>query len=507
MKEKTLKQKVITLSAIFISILLLSLSACRIPLQGLSSSNDSGKLISLTPTKTQFEEVISTQTSQFEEESIVFQGTDTVPITEAKAVGTSDLPPIPTEKVTNSAPNYSNETSELLYLSQGKLYRWDYVTGYTGLLVENVADFNVSPDGKKIALLRPHKMTGNGISLYDLDLLDYQNKQIYSLRLDIPRYENISISPDGSWLVYSSKDEVGKLYVLNIEKPDEAIEIGSCQEDEVSNCGFISWSPDSDELTWSDSKGVWHINLQQKKSSQLHPETVNLTDPKGAEINIDVHFQDLQWSPIGRYLLTKVVPIASGVSWHGILDTATGRLIRVPDSYDQSRKISSVLWASDGSLLIANAGGTLEHLTPFIKRWVVLATHDDLLISQNEYPFSSDLLPFTTSSTDNGTSTCISWIPQHDHPNYILNMSLDSSSSPTAILSFNLDKGELSKLIEIETVSEQILWSPDNSGALILGPHTKIQFLNLRNGELSDMRPKFGLDASHFQWLPPSPRS
>jgi hypothetical protein len=282
--------------------------------------------------------------------------------------------------------------------------------------------------------------------------------------------------------------------------------LGSCKDSEYSNCGFISWSPDSNELVWCDSHGIWHINLQQKNSSQLHSGTVTLTDPEGTEIIIDVQFEDLQWAPTGRYLLTKVIPIASGVSWYGILDTATGRLIRVPDSYDQSRKTTSAIWTSDGSLLIAHAGGTVEHQTPFIKNWSVLATHDDLLISHSEYPLNTDLLPFTISRTDTGTSTCISWIPQSDHPNYIFNMVPDSSSSPTSILNLNLDEGVLSKLIDIETGSEQILWSPDNSGALILGPHAKIQFLFLRNGELMDMRPKFGSDASQFHWLPPSPR-
>ncbi len=396
----------------------------------------------------------------------------------------------------------NNETSDLLYLLENALYRWDHITGYTGLLVDNVSDYFVSQDGKKIFLLRPHKISANGISIYDLDMLDLIDKQLYSIKTDIPKWEHISLSPDGSWLTYHTIEKKQAFSILNLQQPDQIITIDACNPTEEKYCSQTVWAPNSKELIWSDSDGVRYLNISSQQTHKLiQPDIISMTDPKGNENQIKVRFEDLNWSPQGRYVLTRIVHNDSEIGWYAILDTAGSRLVRVPDTYHSDRETTSVRWSQAGNLLVAQTQP--DENTPIqIKHWFLLATHDYLLVSQVDISISSEELD---SFID--TRTNIEWLSQLEQPYYFLSYSPIKSIRSAVIYTLNLEENLAIPLFNLGQNCHQVLWAPDNSGFLIYGSREQIQFFQIIDGNILSIQSTLGMQAKDFHWLPPAPRN
>jgi len=398
-------------------------------------------------------------------------------------------------------PN-NHETSDLLYLSGNALYRWDHITGYTGLLVNNVSEYFVSQDGKKIFLLRPHQMTANGISIYDLDMLDFIDKQLYSIKTDIQKWEHISLSPDGSWLAYHTIKKNQAFSILNLQQSDQIIAFDACNPTEEEYCSQAIWAPNSKELIWSDSEGVWYLNISSGQTHKLiQSDIISMTDPKGNENQIKVRFEDLNWSPQGRYALTRIVANDSEIGWYAILDTASHRLVRVPDTYHSDRETTSVRWSQTGNLLVAQ---TLpDENTPIkIKHWFLLATHDTLLVSHVDISFSDGHLDSSTN-----TRTNIEWLSLPDQPYYFLSYSQINSIHSAVIYMLDLEENIAIPLFDLGQNNHQILWAPDNSGFLIYGAREQIQFFQIMDGNILNINLTLGMQAKDFHWLPPAPRN
>ncbi|MBN1145870.1 MAG: WD40 repeat domain-containing protein [Anaerolineales bacterium] len=398
---------------------------------------------------------------------------------------------------------HPEQTSDLLFISAGSLMRWDYVTGFTGMLASGVAEFSVSATGKQVAMLRPKNIAANGIELFNLDLLDFESKQIITLIERTPRPANMSISPDGAWVAYTLIQPDSPVFALRSDGAGEPIQLGRCHCQAGGRC--LAWSPDSQSLLWSDTQGAWIAQLEQPAPKIVHPGKVEVTDPEGTCSEIDVHFESLDWSPDGRYVLVKVKPVSSGVSWYAILDTPTSRLVEVPGSFEYDEEFASISWSPDGALLVAHSGIAALASPPYIQIWRILATHDNLLIPDRILELPGDTNDFPPGQVDN--DYCIEWLSKNEADKLLLGVTFPGTKLAPRLFSLQIEKGQLDKLFELTPSAIDVLWSPDGAGALILGSQGQMIFAHTSSGALYDVRPSLGADAHGFTWLPPAPRS
>jgi hypothetical protein len=241
--------------------------------------------------------------------------------------------------------------------------------------------------------------------------------------------------------------------------------------------------------------------------SPAHTRKVEVKDPGGEKTEIEVDFHSLSWSPVGRFLLTKITPSASDVKWLAVLDTLTGRLVAVPDTYEHITPNANVLWMLDGKLLLIYTYDLNGESYLYIKLWQIIPTSNDLLVPQDisEQVPGDFGIPLPTSSA--GMSLCPAWLAQLEEDRIVLEIAPTQGQAETLLFSLDLKELTLHKLLDISFDIDKMLWAPDGGGALILGGQSQIIFAPIDGSSYVDLRPILGDDAHGFQWLAPSPRS
>ena len=69
---------------------------------------------------------------------------------------TTDIQPLPTSTPPRPDPPPDMiYTSDLLYISEGQLMRWDHMTGYSGMLVDKVDNYAASSSGRRVSAIHP----------------------------------------------------------------------------------------------------------------------------------------------------------------------------------------------------------------------------------------------------------------------------------------------------------------------------------------------------------------
>lgn len=394
-------------------------------------------------------------------------------------------------------------SSELLYLAGGKLMRWDHLTGYASLLADRVEAFSVSANGREIILLRPHYITANGENLYDLDLLDFSTKQVHSLLEKIPRFHQITISPDGKWVVYIDQENGGLVHARRTDTPNHHVELGECQQQTEVHCQRLLWSPDSRYVVWSETRGIWTSAPSLANPQLLHAPRVDVLDPKGKTTSVDVVLEALSWSPLGRFVLVRAIPSPQGVRWYEILDTRLGRMTSIPGSSEFTTPSVDLYWMQDGSFLVAD-GSESQGSEPFtLQSWSIVPTNNQVLLPGKTYELRSNDFPTIPITTSN-QNVRLTWLSQQDSETLALGIWVAASTSPT-LFQMSLYDGKLLKIVDLPIGSSQVLWAPDGSGALIIGQSSQVFWLS-RSKELRDLNSILGNDASTFFWMPPLSR-
>jgi hypothetical protein len=398
-------------------------------------------------------------------------------------------------------------TSDLLYLTDGKLMRWDHVTDYSSLLASGVEEFAVSKSGKKVALLKTTNITANGVELFILAILDFDTKRITNLIENTPRLFAVSISADGKWIAYTTDVSNGTIFVINTDDAEQKLEAGNCSREDDGSCNKIAWSPDGGNLLWTDDRGIWNFNVELGSSQLLHTNVVRVTDPKGGEGEVSVQFGSLAWSPKGRYVLLEVIPSDSGVRWQGILDTKNGRFAQIPNSSDYSTMDACACWSNDGSLMVGHSGDSVEDRSPNINIWEIVPTHNNLLILDKNYELDSQFFPSLSNLDEFEQHYYPNWLSQiNENKTYFALTLIDTNSNPL-LFELDLRDGKLSEIIVIPYNPIEVLWSPDAVGALIIGKNSEIIFAPFDGSLMRDLHMHLGEDAHNFIWLPPTPRS
>jgi hypothetical protein len=432
-----------------------------------------------------------------------------------QASSTSSPTPTPSPAPTSS--------SDLLYLSQNKLMRWDHVTQYASLLVDRVADYTalvdpfaayqqpVTPDmalrnfPRLIALLRSKEVAADGTALFDLDILNLETKQIINLYEDIPKIEALQFTLQGDRLAYIDRSVDDRILVTNTSAGSQPQTIAACHREGEITCQKAFWSPDGRWLSWSDAEGIWLADQRTPTSKLIHPNRIKILDPKNQESEIKVSYEMISWSPDSRFMLLKIIPSAQGVQWYSLLDTRLSRLIDIPETADFSIPAAKIAWTYDGNLILALSGNLPDQQGPTLQLWRIVPTNNTvltpgqrLLLGQNA---PADLKRLFSSEV-----TCPFWLHQFGPTDFRLGLINTEDNNSAYLVRLNFEKNTLDQAMKLTTGVEKVLWAPDASGAIILSERGQVLYASFSKNELIDLFPSIGQDAHSFLWLAPAPR-
>ncbi len=427
-----------------------------------------------------------------------------IPNTPAAAALQTELAPTPTLLPTATEP--PEAISDLFFLVDEQFVRWDHVTNYLTPLAERVEDFSISAGGERIALLRPTQITANGVALYDLDLLDLHSKQIRALFKGIPRLQGLWISPDGRWVAYQPGAE-NSLYAISINDVGQPRLLGTCSQENGLACESVVWDPGSYALLWQDAQGIWISKLDKAQPGLVVKKRIEVTDPKGQKTALPVVFEDLSWSPGGRFILARLKTEA-GVCWYAVLDTRQGRWIEAPGTFSQSTPTrASATWMDDGRLLVVRAGDPAGQPPATIDIWQIVPTRDEVLALDQEIELYQMPRPGFEDANHAAITVFVRWADQ-----------IDAQSIGFAVTSTNLEAGIYLYQVDLahEIVTQinpsgiqaaTVLWSPDHSGALLVGDPGPLQFILADGSGALQLNNLAGKQPGKFFWAPPEPRS
>ena len=430
---------------------------------------------------------------------------------------TNSLHPMPTPSPTKTAhtiptttskPNHSlDKTSDLLFLSKNELYRWDHVTNFTNILVKNVSEFVVDLSGMHIGIIKPENVAANGEKLFDIMLLDFDSMQLHSLGKFSGLADKLSISPKGNWLTVHILAKDQNIILINTDNTEEIVKLGNCGDETNSFCSGIVWSNDNKKLAWSDHKGIWVVSTDGTSPQLILDNKITVKDPEGNKTTIEVQFNELRWSPYGRFLLAEVSPIDSEVHWQSIIDTRRHHIASIPDTLSQEENEQNLLWLNDGTiLLIQNPTNNDKNNTPFIKIWKATPTREDLLILKKFYRINPNYITTITNLPDSNSAITAHWPIQIRDEEILFGITwLDNKTSPV-LLSLNLDSGKLTEISKLPVFTNKVFWAPDYSGVLIIGDHNSILYKSFLSNQLLDLSKILSSGSTNFFWLPPKPR-
>jgi hypothetical protein len=484
-----------------IPIIMLGLTACSLlpPIPAhlpiLSEVNTSGK--ENTPTASaKYRELLPPTAFAITKTLTLANPTEIVPT----PIETGSLPTsVPTTTVA-SIPHYS---SDLLFLSEHRLGRWNDVSNELSLMATNVVSFASSLNGHKIALLRSRGLANQNGNLFNLDVMDLETNQTRTILADTQQIFLLAISPDGQRVAYTSQERGGSIFMLSTETGALPKKLGNCsQPDHTMNCdNGPLWSLDSRSLAWSDEQGVWVYSLENDETVLAIPGKLAVSDPKGELSRVQVSFSQLSWSPQGRYLKAVVSPTGSDVHWQAVLDTRTGRAGEVPETYTQELTSSVLTWLPDGNLCQIRSNDHQENQGPVAKLWRVLPTRDNLLLELNSFTLQSNDFPSLANNLPN-LNDVPAWLESIDDRLISFALFLPEQARPGVLFTMELNYGAVKKINELPDDTQMILWAPDHVGTLVHGQQGNILFIPRDGSAPKNLTPSLGSDAKDFRWLP-----
>lgn len=427
--------------------------------------------------------------------------------TPAHATGAPEITPAAAPLATATRSRQPYPVSDLVYLSQDRLMRWDPLTRHAISLAQNVSTFAVSADGQLILLLRPQKITANGVELFNLDAFVLAEQRSFTLLENASLPGQILVSPDGAQVAYTQKQAGGaSVFLLSVEPGSQPRKLGVCFSQPAADCASLAWSPEGNELLWSDTRGLWQaetILADPAVEAQLvHPNKVQIKDPKGQNLEIEARFTDLQFGPSERFVLLKVAPLDSQVGWQAVFDRRSGQMAQAQETFAADPATAWATWQSDGNLAVAHASEPDRHIQPFIHLWFVMPTSSELLVSGEQYNLYSDEFPFSAAQSKAIPAHCLLWLAETQPNHLAFAVQLDQSDDPPVLFDLNLQSGTLTKLLELPVDTTQVLWAPDGVSALVQGGRNQISWLSLKSGELTGLQSTLGPEAHQFVWLP-----
>ena len=400
--------------------------------------------------------------------------------------------------------------SDLLFISADRLIRWDPLTSYGVPLAENVSQFSVDSSGERIALLRPKQISANGSELFDLDLLYLESKQIVHIQTEVPSIKQISLSPDGAWIAYYPSNSEGGLSVQNIAEPQTNVLLGSCLHQVSTDCLEFAWSPDSRELLWIDSRGIWLADISTQTAKVLNNGLVQINDPEGDSVEVEVGFSDPSWSPTGKFVLLEVHPHDSHVHWNAILDPPTRRVSQVVNSYESPGLNSNLTWLADGKIMTVRSSDPSNDQPAVFRHLQLIPTNSNILLPIQFFQVSSLELYRDVKLDDLVIEAkdrlYIDWLQATTLDHVIFGAKLLEKSDMTIFFDLELSSKKLNPIIETSEDIDQILWAPDGRGFIIVTKQGGVLFTNLDTKIITNIQSQSNELIHSLYWMPSKPR-
>ncbi len=393
--------------------------------------------------------------------------------------------------------------SKLLYISKGSLFLFDRIKNEKTLIAAYVSQFSVSRNGRRLVYLQNKQITANAEQLYELYRYDLLNGQSTQLMAETPQLYHLTISPDGRYLAYATQADGGEIITLSTDRSSSSIPIGHCEPNQPQHCKELLWSPDGQGLVWNDLHGIWFSYLSNGKAKLVSPDKIEVIDPKGKKSPVSVGYFNLAWSPTGRFALVQVGVRGSDVMWDAVLDTRNGRLSPVPGTYQHQDLKSQSGWLQDGSIYVAQAAKGLDQPLPSIQIWRVTPTSKDVLTLLRQVDIKTeetDGFPRYQELFVLPGSSC-----QLEDSLVVIGLSPADENFPPGIFGLDIKSGEIRQVITLPDDISRIMWSPDRSGAILLGWHQQVLFAAMDGSRMDDLRPQVGRDAQQFAWIPNHP--
>lgn len=397
-------------------------------------------------------------------------------------------------------------SSDLLFLEDGRLMRWDHVTNYRTPLAEGVVEYSLSQNGRRVALLRSTRVTANGNELFNLDLLDLKNKQITNLLKSIPRIYQLRASPNGQMIAYQAINTTVTIAAIAINNPQEEKSIGECRQAEMQPCLSLAWSSDGYSLAWEDQDGIWLSKLGQSNPQLLASHQIEVTDPKGLVSSITVSFGDLHWSPQGRFILTRI-QTSSGVEWSAILDTRQGRWNEVPETFgSSSARAANATWMPGGEILVVDTPLQETNVIFAIHIWEIVPTAQEFYVLDRQFRISPDHPTLVTNGVLPSTAQQAGWAATISEELLCFSTASNGDTRQLHLFWYELESDILTHQGYTAGNVQSIFWSPDGNGALLIQTSGLVEFVNRSQpGSLTLFEPEEGL-LTLFSWAPPTLR-
>lgn len=419
--------------------------------------------------------------------------------------GKSELPFIALEVTTSTpySPTITRESGEdLLFLADSNLMHWQPSAERTDLLLSDVWDYAASADAGRIAILQSRKITANGSQLFDINIYEPKSGAINSLVNAIPEPLLLSIAPDGRHVTYWDRHSGGVVKILQVNNPTQPIQPGNCASSMEANCQQLLWSPDGRELLWSDSRGIW-VSKNSQAARLAVSGAVQFTDPHGNQSEVNVIYRPIDWSPEGRFILAEAIPSATGVHWLAVLDIRTGQAFELPYTFSNlGQEIPSwaATWLNDGKLaLIYNDLETPEKY-PRIRLYKVMPTNQEFIVLDREMQiFETE---FMLSATDHpGNIYSPAWLDQTGPEVVSFALIPSEPVTPPVLVSLNYKKDTIGVLHTLPDDTTDVVWSQNNTDAIVLGEHSRVFWAPTEPGPLLDLHSLFGADFREFLWI------
>lgn len=398
--------------------------------------------------------------------------------------------------------------SDVLFLAGNKLERWRPTTKQVIVLASDVVEFAANDSNMRIGLLQTNNITANGAELFSLSMLDYRTRESTTLLKETSRLHNLKLSPDGQWLSYATLEDQGTVRIISTDGENRSQHIGQCTQMQLRQCGEnLAWSPDSRTLLYSDDRGLWRGEVGREEPVLLFSNLLDIKDPRGEQNQVEVGFEDLDWSPAGRYAMAWVQVQESGVRWKGIIDTRVIRVVELPGTYELLSKTTNAIWTQDGGLFLVHGGRTAEHIEPYIQFWSVRPTDQNLLLLESTFRFGPGQLIVQPTEAFGPGDFYPAWLHQLYENVFAFVLSNLASSNTTTLVTFDAHNNVLQPVAELPISFSSISWAPTNTGALVSGQQKELIYTSLNGGEPIDLRSVLGRETCCYSWLPPAPIS
>jgi hypothetical protein len=218
-----------------------------------------------------------------------------------------------------------------------------------------------------------------------------------------------------------------------------------------------------------------------------------------------VTFSQLEWSPIGRFLLARVRPLHSSVAWAAVLDTTTGAAASVMQAYSQSPDEAHVSFMPSGDLLLLRASAPGTRRAPTVTVIRVLPSRPGLLAVGRSFELLSPDFPMLDSSRKIIPVHTLDWPGPAVNGFMPLGVRIIGADAAPMLFKMEMQFGRLEKLIQLPSGIVQVLWSPDGMGGLLVDASGQAAYLTLDKAQVYPLSLALGSAPHSFVWLAPTP--